>query len=283
MNDFLRNKPYTGIVQAAIFDWAGTTVDYGCFAPLAVFIEIFRKRGINITIDEAREPMGMMKRDHVRALCHMERIAQEWKKNFGKMPGESEISALYADFEPMLFSILPQYSLPIPGVIETVKKMRNQGIKIGSTTGYTGQMMEIVCKEAEKHGYSPDSLVTSTDVPAGRPYPWMCYANAIKLQVYPLESIVKVGDTLSDVKEGLNAGMWTVGVLFGSSEVGFSLEDYQKASPEEKDERARRAADRYRETGAHYVVDEIGNIPDIIDDINHRLGKGEQPLEISYR
>jgi phosphonoacetaldehyde hydrolase len=43
-------------VQAVIFDWAGTTVDYGCFAPVQAFVEIFRIRGIDITIKEAREP-----------------------------------------------------------------------------------------------------------------------------------------------------------------------------------------------------------------------------------
>lgn len=59
----------TGRVKTVIFDWAGTTVDYGCFAPLKVFLEIFRRRGIEVTIAEARGPMGRMKRDHIRAMC----------------------------------------------------------------------------------------------------------------------------------------------------------------------------------------------------------------------
>ncbi len=58
-------------IEAVIFDWAGTTVDYGCFAPLEVFIKIFRKRGVKITDEEARKPMGLLKIDHVRALTEI--------------------------------------------------------------------------------------------------------------------------------------------------------------------------------------------------------------------
>lgn len=48
-------------IEAVIFDWAGTTVDYGCFAPLEVFMKIFQKRGVEITAEEARKPMGLLK------------------------------------------------------------------------------------------------------------------------------------------------------------------------------------------------------------------------------
>ena len=30
-------------LEAVIFDWAGTTVDYGCFAPVEAFIKAFER------------------------------------------------------------------------------------------------------------------------------------------------------------------------------------------------------------------------------------------------
>ena len=67
-----------------IFDWAGTTVDYGCFAPVKAFIEAFEHYGITPTLEEVRKPMGMLKIDHVRTMLSMDRISRLWKKNRGK-------------------------------------------------------------------------------------------------------------------------------------------------------------------------------------------------------
>ncbi len=214
-------------IEAVIFDWAGTTVDYGCFAPLEVFMKIFQKRGVEITAAEARKPMGLLKIDHVRALTEMPRIADEWKGVFGQLPTEADIHEMYEEFEEILFSILPSYATPIDEVKEVIASLRERGIKIGSTTGYTREMMEIVAKEAALQGYKPDFLVTPDDVPAGRPYPWMCYKNAMELGVYPMNHMIKVGDTVSDMKEGRNAGMWTVGVILGSSELGLTEEEVE--------------------------------------------------------
>lgn len=147
-------------IEAVIFDWAGTTVDYGCFAPVEVFLEVFRNRNVAITLEEARGPMGMLKIDHIRALTQVPRIADAWKKVYGKYPDEKDVHDMYAEFEPSLLKILPNYATPIPGVLDTVSKLREMGLKIGSTTGYTNSMMEIVTVEAKKQGYYPDSMFT---------------------------------------------------------------------------------------------------------------------------
>ena len=115
-------------------------MDYGCFAPLAVFLQVFKNRGIELTAEEAREPMGMLKRDHIQALCRMERVAGLWQEKYGRLPDESDVDALYADFEPMLMETLHQYVTPVSGAIQLVERLRSQGIKIGSTTGYTREM-----------------------------------------------------------------------------------------------------------------------------------------------
>jgi len=262
-------------IEAVIFDWAGTTVDYGCFAPLEVFKEVFRKRGIEVLDEEARAPMGLLKWDHIRKMCDMDRIAELWKSKYGNLPEDKDVDALYADFEPMLFSILPNYCNPIPGAIELVERLRRKGIKIGSTTGYTAEMMEIVAAGAKKRGYAPDLLVTPDDVPAGRPFPWMIYQNAMKLGVYPMKHFIKVGDTVSDIKEGINSGSWSVGILRGSSELGLKEEEVNALDPEILAEKLEVVAERFKKAGAHYVIDSIGDLDQLIPKINMRLANGD--------
>ncbi|MEI2470020.1 phosphonoacetaldehyde hydrolase [Peribacillus frigoritolerans] len=258
-------------VQAVIFDWAGTTVDYGCFAPVQAFVEIFRIRGIDITLKEAREPMGLLKMDHIMEFLKMKRISNLWSAKFGKEPDERDLNSLYKDFEALLFKVLKDNAKPIPGVIELVSRLRQQGIKIGSTTGYTREMIDVVKEEAEKWGYQPDSIVASTEVPSGRPAPWMCFKTAMNLQVYPLSKIVKVGDTISDIKEGIYAGMWTVAVLKGGSEIGLSEAEISEMDPYDLQKRMKHAENRFLNAGADFVIDEIGDLLEIIDRINYRL------------
>ncbi|WP_079409971.1 phosphonoacetaldehyde hydrolase [Paenibacillus ferrarius] len=263
-------------IQAVIFDWAGTMVDYGCFAPLDVFLRIFEKRGIAITAEEARGPMGLLKWDHIQTLCAIPRIAQLWKDKFGVLPTDADVDDLYADFEPMLFDILPRYTDLIPGALDLVKELRARGLKIGSTTGYTAEMMNIVSREAKRKGYEPDSLVTPSEVRAGRPYPWMCYINAMNLGVYPFKAIIKVGDTISDIQEGVNAGAWSVGVVKGGSELGLTEEEVNTMPAEELKAQIAVVEKRFFQAGAHYVIPTIGDLVHVIDDINERMAGGDE-------
>ncbi|MCZ8515737.1 phosphonoacetaldehyde hydrolase [Paenibacillus filicis] len=264
-------------VQGVILDWAGTTIDYGCFAPVAVFVDIFKNRGISITMEEAREPMGLLKWDHVQAICRMERVAGLWKTAFGQEPTEADVHSLYADFEQQIFEVLKEYTDPIPGAIEQVARLRRQGIKIGSTTGYTMEMMRTVTAEAKRKGYVPDCLVTPDEVPQGRPYPWMIYENAIRLGIYPMKHIVKVGDTLSDIREGVNAGAWTVGILKGGSELGMSEAEVNACDPDELAVKLAEVERRYRKAGVHYVIESIGALDPVIEEVNARLQAGDHP------
>lgn len=258
-------------IEAVIFDWAGTTVDYGCFAPLEVFLELFEKAGVPISIEEARGPMGVLKIDHIRILLNEPRIKAEWEKVYGKAPDEKDVENLYADYVPSLLKILKQYAKPNPFVVEIVEQLRAKGLKIGSTTGYTKEMMAVVAPEAEKNGYYPDCFFTPDDLPAGRPLPWMMYANATKLEVYPMKHIVKVGDTISDIKEGKNASAWSVGVIEGSNELGLRLEEKEKMSQEELEKRYKVVEKRYYDNGADFVIKNFSELPALIEKINTLL------------
>jgi phosphonoacetaldehyde hydrolase len=264
-------------IDTVIFDWAGTTIDYGCFAPLVAFIDAFSAVGIEITVSEARKPMGIKKIDHVKAILDMPRVSSEWIKCHGVPPAHEDMEALYNKFETILFMKLGEHCTPLPGACETVSLLRKSGMKIGSTTGYTREMMNIAAAEADKLGYSPDSIITSTDVPRGRPFPYMVWQNAINLESPDLSCICKVGDTISDIQEGLNAGVWSVGVVIGSNEWALSEEETVNLSAANRDALVNRITRTFIDSGAHFVIREIAELPALIGTIDRRLARGEKP------
>mgnify|MGYP000885570006 CR=1 FL=1 len=261
-------------IEGIILDWAGTTVDFGCFAPVNVFIDIFKEAGIEVTMAEARAPMGMLKIDHIRAMLSMPRISALWEEKYGRAFTEQDVQKLYAEFEPALMSSLAHYTDPIPGVVETVALLKNQGLKIGSTTGYTNSMMEVVVSSAKEKGYSPDCYVTPDDTGSlGRPYPYMIYRNMEKLKLSAARKVIKVGDTASDIKEGVNAGVWSVGIISGSSEMGLSQEEYNGLSVAEKEEHIDRTEAAFKQHGADYTIRTIAELPQLIERINVLIGE----------
>ncbi|OGK84778.1 MAG: phosphonoacetaldehyde hydrolase [Candidatus Rokubacteria bacterium GWC2_70_16] len=274
---FTYARRYRGKIQAVLLDWAGTTMDYGCMAPAVVFVEVFKRQGVPITMDEARAPMGAHKRVHIQKISQLDPVRQRWEAAHRRPPTEADIDRMFADFVPLQLACLSDYSTLIPGTLEAVGAMRRRGIKIGSTTGYLGEMMEINRKDAAKQGYEPDSTVCASDVPAGRPYPYMCLQNVINLQVSPVEACVKIDDTIPGIEEGLNAGMWSIGLAMSGNEIGLPLAEVQALDPGERERRRQRAYTRMYQGGAHYVVDSIAEVLPCLDDIEQRLARGERP------
>jgi phosphonoacetaldehyde hydrolase len=275
--DFIFQRSYRGPLKAVILDWAGTAVDYGSFAPTAVFLRLFESRGLRITADDARSGMGLMKKDHLRTILARPAVAEAWKVEHGTSASEADIDYLFNDFVPMQTSVLKEFAEPIPGLLNVVKELREQDMKIGTTTGYLRSMMEVLAPQAKKNGYVPDCIVCPDEVPAGRPYPWMCYENAIQLGVFPMQAMVKVGDTLVDIEEGLNAGMWTVGLSLTGNLLGLNHAEVKELSKKEKKEARNRIEGQLYQNGAHYVIDGIWDLPKVLEDINFRQAQGERP------
>ena len=270
---------YTGRLKAVIFDWAGTTVDFGCFAPTGVFVEVFRQKGIEITLGEARGPMGMHKREHIMEISKYPRIANEWKNRYGDICTENDIEEMFNNFIPLQLSVLEKHASIIPELPEALEIIRSMNMKIGSTTGYNNEMMKILSAAASIQGYIPDSVVCATDVPAGRPAPWMAFRNAENLGIYPMQAIVKIGDTISDIKEGRNAGMWSVGVVKSSNEMGLTQTQINKLDPAELEKRILEVRDTFLNAGADFVIDSLAEINGLIIRINDLLARGERPGE----
>jgi len=268
---------YRGPIQAVILDWAGTTLDHGVFAPAIVFVDLFRAHGIEISMAQARRPMGLFKLDHIRAITRDPDVAAEWRRVHGSECGEDDVLALFEEFKPLQEAAMASHSGLIGGTVETVAGMRRRGYRIGSTTGYTRAAAEIAAREAARQGYAPDATVCADEVPAGRPEPWMVLRNMELLRVYPPAGVVKIGDTLVDVDEGINAGTWAIGLSRTGNYVGLTEADLAALDPDEQRRLIDDADEMLRRRGAHYVVESIADVLPCLDEIEDRLRLGERP------
>lgn len=256
-------------ISCVIMDWAGTAVDFGCFAPLNAFLKVFsEEKGIDITYRQAREPMGLLKIDHIKAILSMPEVNAKFQARYNRAWNMDDVNEMYKSFEKHLFASLSNFTTPIPGVLDTMELLREQGIKIGSTTGYTQAMMDVVRPGAAAKGYVVDNLVTPDDVPTGRPAPYMIYQNMIDLAIPSVDNVVKVGDTIADIKEGVNAKVWSIGLIIGSNEMGMSEDEYNHRSAEELIPLKNEVRQRMLDAGAHFVLDNITELPACIEKIN---------------
>lgn len=270
-------RRYTGPLQAVIMDLAGTCVDFGSLAPIQAFLNLFEAEGIELAEAEAREPMGTEKREHIRQLLAMPRIRNQWQAKFDKLPDEADIDRLYQAFLPLQTAAIAERASLIPGALELQELLREEGIKLGVNTGYSREMVDVMLPELKAQGFEPESVVVATEVPQGRPAPHMSLKNAIELGVTAVQACVKVDDTATGIEEGLNAGMWTVAVVASGNATGLSeaafatLDDAGRAGLLARGHRA------MAQSAAHYVIDSIADLPDVLADIDHRLAAGEQP------
>ena len=105
MTHFVYQRTYRGPLQAVLLDWAGTTLDYGCYAPAVVFMESFKRMGVPISMAEARGPMGTHKKEHIRQITQMPAVAERWQTEQGRKLGSTE---RYAVAKMALFQAFDQ-------------------------------------------------------------------------------------------------------------------------------------------------------------------------------
>ena len=264
-------------LQAAILDWAGTVVDFGSFAPTQIFVEAFAEFDVQVSIEEARGPMGMGKWDHIRTLCDQPQITERYKKVFGRAPTDADVTAIYERFMPLQIEKIAEHSALIPGALETIAALREQGIKIGSCSGYPAQVMAKVVELAATNGYMADHVVATDEVPNGRPWPAQALANVITLGIDDVGACVKVDDTAPGILEGRRAGMWTVALVFSGNALGLTYEQYQALDAQTLIAERKRIHALFQSSRPHYLIDTITDLPRVIADINNRLSNGEMP------
>jgi len=277
--DFAYNRSYTGQVKGLILDWSGTTADAYVLAPAVVFVQVFQKHGVDVTMSEARGPMGLRKDLHIKAMTEIPEIRERWHDIHGQYPSQADVDRMFGDFVPMQLDCLRNYTTLLPLVAETTQSLQKQGIKIGSTTGFLRSMVDILEEDARKQGYTPDASVAGDEVINGaRPKPFMVYRNLDLLDVHPIQSVIKVDDTVSGVGEALEAGCWGVGIARYSNYMDMdTLAEADSLSENEINRRLAHTRELLQKAGAHYVIDTWEQMPDVIEDVNIRLGRGEKP------
>ena len=267
-------------LKAIVFDWAGTMIDHGSRAPAIVFQEIFKRQNINITVDQAREPMGMAKRDHIAAVSRMPEVHEQWVNEYGSECSEADIDRMYEQFLPLQKETLKNHSQMIPGAAAVANRCREQGLKIGSTTGYTRELMIEVKAAASSQGYEPDTVLGAEDAPRGRPAPYLLFESAKLLDVYPMHHIVKVDDTVLGIEAGINAGCWTIGISRTGNLLGLSVEEVSELEPDELATRLASIEERLKDSGAHLIIESVEDIEPALLSIDQAIERGENPLSV---
>lgn len=260
-------------IKAVVFDWAGTVVDFGCMAPIEALVTAFASEGVTITAEAARRDMGRAKRDHVDALLAYPEVAQAWKAVHGAAPVTADADRIYLALEPLMEAAATRCAAMIPGAVDAVNELRRRGVKIGSGTGYTRQMMSGILPRAAEQGYAPDVVVCAGETPSGRPAPLMTWKALIALDAWPANLCVKVDDAPVGMAEGKSAGCWTIGLAASGNGVGLSLAEYQALDEATRAAMVSASAAALREAGADYVIDSIADILPVIDEIADRISR----------
>ena len=264
-------------LRAVVLDWAGTIQDCGSRAPVAAFIELFGRFGIGISVAQARAPMGMFKKDHIRAIGSDADVARSWLRHHHRPFTEDDVAEMYEALGAIQEDVLPAYGQLIEGTLEAVEQIRARGYRVGSTTGYPRSAGSIAAAAAIRQGFVADVMICADEAPAGRPEPWMLLRAMEALRVYPPSAVVKVGDTKVDIGEALNAGAWAVGVSRTGNYVGLSEEEAAATPPAELEVAVAAAAETLRREGAHYVIESIADLPAVLDEIEVWLANGDRP------
>ncbi len=270
-------------LKAIIFDWAGTVVDFGSLCPIGAFQTAFAAKGIAVEPGDIHRFMGIHKWEHIQAVLALPQIAEKWRAIHGHGAGPRDVDALYGLAEQKMLETVAGSATPVPHLAEVLALLRKQDLKIGSTTGYTSPLMERLVPAAASRGYSPDFWIASDQVPQGRPWPWMIFRNLEYLKICPPAAVVKLGDTIADVEEANNAGVWSLAVVESSSLVGKSQPELAAMPAKDRNALIRQVGKKLADAGAHSVINNLSELPAALEQIELRLEKGQVPPQFAQR
>jgi len=278
-SEYTYGRTYRGKIKAAVLDWSGTLADAYVIAPARVFVEVFNSQGVEVSMEEARGPMGLRKDIHIKKLTEDPVIAARWEKIKGTPPTQADVDEMFAEFVPAQLACLPEYTTLLPGIKEVCDGLQAQGIKIGVSTGFTRVMVDVLLKDVIAQGVTPDATVAGDEVLHGaRPAPHMVFKNLDLMGISDVKSVVKCDDTVSGIGEAMNAGCWGVGLVRYSNYMNINtLEEEATLSAADIAGRMAKTRTILETAGAHYVIDSLVELPAVIDDINARLARGEKP------
>jgi phosphonatase-like hydrolase len=186
-------------------DIAGTSIDEGGAVYVALRKAVEHHTGKPIPDDEFDRWKGAGKREAITALLGPARV--------------DEIDAVEGKFVDWLLdayrSVPP---VPLPGIVDAFSVLRDNGVKIALQTGYSrvvaGPLLDQV---GWRIGRDFDALITSDQVPASRPAPYLIFRAMEAVGVHSVSEVLVAGDTPNDLRAGANAGArYVAGVLTGA-------------------------------------------------------------------
>ena len=265
-------------IQAVVFDWAGTIVDFGSLAPMGAFVRLFANHGIAISIAQARVPMGLPKLAHIEALGAMPEIAAQWQLRKGRSFSAQDAADLLQEFVPMSAASALAHSDFIPGFLDSYAWLQAQNIGVATTTGYTRFIMTPLLARAAQAGFAPARTICCDDVALSRPSPMGLQACMDTLGLAGQSgAVVKVDDTAPGLQEGINAACWTVGVAASGNALGWSWDQWVQASEDEREHALVDTRLALRAAGAHEVIDSVAELRTALSAIEVRIDAGETP------
>ncbi len=264
-------------IAAVVFDWAGTMLDFGCLAPVRALQAAFATEGVSVTEAQVRKDMGRAKRDHVAALMADPVVSEAWSARFGAPPAAPDIERIYAALEPLMRKEAAAHTPMIPGAVDVADWLQERGVKIGSGTGYTREMMAEILPRAAAQGYAPPVVVCAGETKAGRPSPLPMWKALVELGAYPARHCVKVDDAVVGIEEGRAVGAWTIGVAASGNGVGLSLEAWNALAESERQKIMEASGQTLRDAGADYVIATVADLKEILMEIERRIARGERP------
>lgn len=255
-------------IEAVICDWAGTLIDFGSLAPMGAFVRLFEHHGVEVSIEQARVPMGLPKIDHIRAMGRMPEIAQGWRDaHSGREFTDTDAQMLLREFEPMSAAAAWERREFVPGWMETYEWLSKHNIKVATTTGYTRRIMTPILEDASKRGFMPSLTICCDDVERSRPDPMGIYACCRAMSVVAGRHVLKVDDTAPGIAEGVNAGCTTVGVAASGNTLGWDIEQWRVCDATIREAALTQATRQLQIAGADHVIASVADLPLIIQQL----------------
>lgn len=185
-------------VKCFVFDMAGTIINDDGNIVRTTLMESMMSCNFIVKSDDIDAVMGMPKKQAIGSLLNM------------------HVEPIHKDFIKRMIKHYESHASLIDGVLDAIDFIHHNGVRVALDTGFPREIADVIIKKLNI-GSRIDILVTPDDVGGvGRPHAKMINKISDELQVFPHE-IIKVGDTVSDIEEGLNAGcLHSVGVTTGT-------------------------------------------------------------------
>ena len=253
-------------IKACIFDLGGTIVDRYSITPHKSLIETFKHYNININNKLIFDDMGIDLL-HIGNILEDKYVYRNWYNKYKNNPDYSDVLKLYETFKT--FQIEKSKSIDIiPETYNTFEYLKKNNIKIGCTTGFDKNNADIISKVLNNNLCKLDNIVSSTCVKKSRPHSDMIYKNMKDLEVSNPKTMIKIDDTNVGIKEGKNAGLWTVGVARWSTYMNVLPQNINNMNDVIIRERLEKSKEKLKQSQPDFIIETLDELPNIIETIN---------------